>query len=184
MGRAAPRRRLAPQNHRRFPRGHRAPPPPRAAAPQGWRSFRSSVNYLTLGRRKIWEPYFAKLTRRRRGDTNAHRDRYRRRGRDWPDLVDRSDVRVDPRGQRGLGRVLINRRAVSAFGAKRTSREAAACFSPAQLTQSGHRRDRSPAGRRSALRPRMLSFTSGSDRQAISSRRMRSSTCRPRPCAP
>jgi hypothetical protein len=25
MGRAAPRRRLAPQNHRRFPRGHRAP---------------------------------------------------------------------------------------------------------------------------------------------------------------
>jgi len=40
---------------------------------------------------------------RRRGDANAHGDRYRRCGRDWPDLVDRSDVRVVPRGQRGLG---------------------------------------------------------------------------------
>jgi hypothetical protein len=37
---------------------------------------------------------------RRRGKANAHRDRYRRRGRDWPDLVGRSDVRVGPRGQR------------------------------------------------------------------------------------
>jgi hypothetical protein len=37
------------------------PPQPRAAAPRGWRSFRSTVNYLTLERRKIWEPYFAKL---------------------------------------------------------------------------------------------------------------------------
>jgi hypothetical protein len=36
---------------------------------------------------------------RRRGKANAHRDRYRRRGRDWPDLVGRSDVRVGPHGQ-------------------------------------------------------------------------------------
>jgi hypothetical protein len=30
-------------------------------SPRGWRSFQSTVNYLTLERRKIWEPYFAKL---------------------------------------------------------------------------------------------------------------------------
>jgi hypothetical protein len=66
------------------------------------RSFRSSVNYLTLGGRKIWEPYLAKLNADAEGDANAHRNnRYRRRGRDWPDLVGRSDVRVGTRGQRG-----------------------------------------------------------------------------------
>jgi hypothetical protein len=36
------------------------------------------------------------------GMTNAHMHRNRRRGRDWPDLVGRCDVRVGPREQRRI----------------------------------------------------------------------------------
>ena len=46
---------------------------------------------------------FRQAQRDAEGDANAHRDRYRRRVRDWPDLVGCSDVRVGPRGQRALG---------------------------------------------------------------------------------
>jgi hypothetical protein len=56
------------------------------------------VNYFTLGRPKICEPLRGKLNANVEGDSNARVDN-RRRGRDWPDLVGRSYVRVGPPGQ-------------------------------------------------------------------------------------
>jgi hypothetical protein len=58
------------------------------------------VHRLTLGRRKICEPYLPR-SRHGEGTANAHRDRYRRPSRDWLDLVSRRDVPVGPRGQPG-----------------------------------------------------------------------------------
>jgi hypothetical protein len=50
----------------------------------------------------MWEPLFRQAQRARRGNANgkAHANRYRRRRRDRPDLVGRSDVRVGPHRQR------------------------------------------------------------------------------------
>jgi len=53
------------------------------------------------GGEKICEPLSASSTRRR-GDANARVDGgNRRRGRNWPDLVDRRDVQLGPRGRLG-----------------------------------------------------------------------------------
>jgi len=54
-----------------------------------------------VGPAKICEPLSASSTRRR-GDANARMDGGNRRcSRDWPDLVDRRDVQLGPRGRLG-----------------------------------------------------------------------------------
>ena len=97
-----------------------------------------SVSYFTFGRRKICQPYLAKM-----GDENAsHRmDRPRRTGRAWPALVGCRDVQIGPHAQRGNQFGLACSEAV---GVSLTHSEA----SPARKTPAGRRRDgkRHPTG--------------------------------------
>jgi hypothetical protein len=50
---------------------------------------------------EICQPDMAKLNATRRGLQNAHRDRNRSGGSDWPDLVGCCDVQVGAYGKRG-----------------------------------------------------------------------------------
>jgi hypothetical protein len=56
------------------------------------RTFPVNCELPHTGALKNMGGLFRPNSTRRRGNANAHRDRYRRRGRDWPDLVGRSEA--------------------------------------------------------------------------------------------